>query len=75
MFPQLEAAIAAVMAEWDTPATRRLCLDCWEWALAKGEAEGMALCRLLLAGVRDYRAYLVRINAPAYRGQPEGAAA
>lgn len=72
---ELEEAIATVMAEWDTPATRALCLDCWVFAQAKGEAEGVALCRLVLAGVRDYKAYLVRINAPAYRGQPEGAAA
>ncbi len=72
MFPELEAAIAAVMAEWDTPATRQLCLDCWVWAQAKGEAEGVALCRILLAGVRDYRAYLARIGAPVYRSEPNG---
>ncbi|HYH67428.1 MAG TPA: hypothetical protein VD866_22205 [Urbifossiella sp.] len=75
MFPELERAIEAVMAEWDTPATRALCLDCWVFAQANGEAEGVALCRLLLAGVADYKAYLVRINAPIHGGQPERAAA
>jgi hypothetical protein len=72
VYPDLDAAIGAVMAEWDTPATRQLCLDCWVYARDHGEAGAVALCRVLLAGVKDYRAYLDRINAPLYAA-PRGA--
>lgn len=57
MFPELDRVLAAVLAARDTPAARRLVMDCRAVAVREGEAAARVLAEILLDGARALNAH------------------
>lgn len=68
----IEAALARVLAVRDCPAARRLCADCWAFAREHGEAAGLSMAAVVLAGVGDYQRHEYRLRPLAAAGLAPG---
>ena len=52
---RLEKLIADILAVRDSEGSRRLCLDVWSLGQKHGEAEGLLMGAIILAGVTAYQ--------------------